>query len=218
MTVLRRPIPLRLIVYDDTCRGLTPRTGLSFAWLAGARLWRALGRTDFAFGARSWPAALRWLAHAAAPRPIGEIQFWMHGRWGLARIGGEDLDVRAFAAGHRLAPLLAAVRGRLAGPHALLWFRTCETFGALAGQAFARAATDFFGCRVAGHTHEIAFWHSGLHVLAPGEEPGWAPAEGLATGTPGSPLRALRSARGRPFTVPCLAPSSRTKVGTGRPL
>ncbi len=216
MTVSRRPIPLRLIVYDDACRGRTPRTGLTFAWLAGARLWRALGRSDLAFGARSWPAALRWLAHAGAPRPVGEIQFWMHGRWGLVRIGAEDLDARAFAAGHRLAPLLAAVRARLAGPDALVWFRTCETFGARAGRDFARAAADFFRCRVAGHTHEIALWQSGCHVLAPGETPGWDTAEGLAGGTPEAPLRALRSAPGRPATVSFLAASSRTKVGAGR--
>jgi hypothetical protein len=193
--------PLRLLVYDATQRVRPPRA-LGLAWHAGSYLYRGLGRIDAAFGARHWTEAFDFLAKHQADRTIGELQFWGHGKWGRALIHGESFDRRALASGHTLSSGIAAFRERLE-PEALVWFRTCETLGARAGHDFARALADHLNARVAGHTFVIGFFQSGLHSLSPGEAPTWLPSEGIASGSPVEPLRALSSGPTRPNTVTC---------------
>ena len=193
--------PLRLLVYDATQATRSPRA-LGLAWQAGSHLYRGLGRIDAAFGARSWSDALGFLSTCEAKRTIGEIQFWGHGKWGRALIDGESFDRRSLADSHALRPGLTALRERLES-NALVWFRTCETLGARAGQDFARALADHLGVRVAGHTFVIGFFQSGLHSLAPGTSATWSPGEGLASGTPEHPLTAFASGPTRPNTVTC---------------
>lgn len=183
----------RLLVYDRTCR-------LSVAWSAGSVLYRARSWLDAALGASSWSEAFEWLARVRPDEPIDEIQFWGHGKWGLALIGDDVLDRGALAS----APL-AAVRERLA-PGALVWLRTCESFGAHRGQDFARALADTLGCDVAGHTFVIGVWQSGLHALSPGCAPTWSPGEGLQEGSASDPVRAAMSLPGAPRTIHCLVP------------
>jgi len=190
--------PLRLMLFDRTCRGRGLSPGLSHAWSGGGALYRALGRIDDYFGARSWTEALSWLVDRARDRPIGEIQFWGHGEWGGLWIDEELLDARALESGHYLHERLAAVRARLAAD-ALWWFRSCDVFGTAYGQEFARRWTRFFGCRAAGHTHQIMVWQSGLHELAPGEEPAWSPDEGVVDGL----WHAAESGRRVPRTITC---------------
>lgn len=192
------------MVYDASGRdrrGLWP--GLAPAWSAGAQLYRSLGRIDRWHGARSWTEALRWIARVERARPIDEVQLWMHGRWGRALLGPEVLDVSALAPSSPFHRSLEELRERT---HAgtLIWFRTCETFGADAGHAFAQRVADFFGCRAAGHTHIIGTWQSGLHSIGPGETPRWAASEGLREGTPARPARALGSSPLRDRTIHCL--------------
>ena len=194
---------LRLMVYDRTCRGRGPLPGLSHAWWAGAKLYGALGRLDATRGVASWPEALSWLATFEPASEIAEIQFWGHGKWGHALVDGEPLDERALLSTHPWNADLAAVRARLS-PDALWWFRTCETFGAHAGASFAKAWTDFFTSRAAGHTYIIGYWQSGLHSLAPGQEPSWAPDEGIVEGDASRPTRAAWSKPGAPNTITCL--------------
>jgi hypothetical protein len=192
--------PLRLVVYDATQAERPPRL-LGWSWRAGTLLYRARGAIDASFGARSFAEALAWLAHFE--RPVGELQFWGHGKWGRILIHEESLDRSALGQTHPLRPKLEALRERLA-PGALIWFRTCETLGAHAGQDFARALGDFSGARVAGHTFVIGYYQSGLHELAPGATPAWDPGEGLAAGSPTRPERALASGPGLPNTITCL--------------
>jgi len=194
--------PLRLVLYDDTDRRHHPP--LTYAWLAGARLYRALGWIDHYRAAASWEEGLRWLAEIDPGRSIGEIQYWGHGKWGCLMLNGTIMDSSALIPGSPLLPSLQRIKARLAGPGALWWFRSCEAFGARKGQAFARAWADFFNCSVAGHTFIIGFHQSGLHMLKPGESPAWAEHEGLAEGTPEEPLRALCSRPGEPSTITCL--------------
>jgi hypothetical protein len=195
--------PLRLAVFDRTCVARGVRPGLATAWRAGTVLYRGLGRIDAAFGAASWGEALAWLAAHAPDRPIGEIQYWGHGRWGRVLVADDVLDAQALReASHALRPRLEAVRERLT-PDALVWMRTCEAFGAARGQDFARRLADFFGVRVAGHTYVIHVLQSGLHGLRPGAKPDWSPREGLAEGTPDAPVRAHESVPGAPRTVTC---------------
>jgi hypothetical protein len=192
---------LRLIVYDKTCVGKLG-LGLSRVWSAGRHLYRGLGRCDGAFGAGGFDEAFGWLAGHRKDAPISEIQFWAHGKWGRLFLQRESFDRAAFGDGHRHRKSLEALRERLA-PGALVWFRSCETFGAAAGHDFARALTDFFGCRAAGHTFIIGYWQSGLHLLEPGNEPHWLTSEGLAKGSPDRPEQAAWSTIGAPNTISC---------------
>ena len=193
--------PLRLLVYDRTCTGRGPLPGLSHAWHLGRGLYTALGRCDGACAATSWGEALDWLAGVRPDAPIAEIQFWGHGQWGQIQIAQEHLDASALLPGHVHHARLLRVRERLLpGADGLWWFRTCETFGAARGHAFARAWTRFFGCRAAGHTHVIGAWQSGLHSLLPGAEPSWSAGEGLPPGE-SEPRVALPSRRGAPNTI-----------------
>lgn len=198
--------PLRLLVYDRTCRGHGPLPGLSHAWWTGRWFYRALGRLDGALAADSWQQALEWLASTGADAPIAEVQFWGHGRWGNARIGDEILDVRSLDGGHHHHQPLLQVRQRLRpGAAGLWWFRTCETYGTDVGKTFAKAWTSFLGCRTAGHTHVIGFWQSGLHSLLPDAEPGWASNEGLVpSAIPRAEPTAAVSHRRAPNTITCL--------------
>jgi len=196
---------LRLMVYDRTCVANAAPVGLSTAWTAGSVLYRGLGRLDAAFGASSWDEALGWLAGHAPGRAIAEIQYWGHGRWGRVYVDQDVLDGAAFGATHRLAARLAAVRERLLPEgQSLVWLRTCETFGAVAGHHFARCLADGLGARVAGHTHVIGALQSGLRGLRPGHEPDWPVAEGIAQGTPERPVEAFSSGLLRPRTITCL--------------
>lgn len=196
--------PLRLMVYDATCRGAGLWPGLTDSWRWGGLLYRALGRFDAYFGTESWADGLCWLASFGTDRQIAEIQFWGHGKWGCALVAGEALDRSALRTGHRFEPALRAVRERLAGSGALWWFRTCETFGATAGQDFARSWVDYFGCQAAGHTFIIGPWQSGLHRLRPGQRVRWDGGEGLLRGTPEAPQRARWSSPFAPNTITCL--------------
>jgi hypothetical protein len=195
------------MVFDRSSRGPGPLPGLSTIWASGARLYRWRGFLDASIAARSWDEALSFLAGFEPERPIAEIQFWGHGKWGDASIGEERFDERRLLRSDPLAPALAAIKKRLQSPEALFWFRTCETLGAARGQSFAVALAESLGCRVAGHTFVISYWQSGLHVLGPGEQPTWDPAEGLIAGTPDAPQRARHSLPYAPNTITCWASS-----------
>lgn len=192
------------MVYDPTDRGRPGLPGLSHSWWAGGLLYRGLGRIDAWTAARSWSEALDWLATVEPSQPIGEIQYWGHGKWGRVMIDDERLDIHALEPEHELHEGLKRVRQRLIPGQSQWWFRTCETFGAEPGHAFAKAWTDFFGCPAAGHTYIIGPVQSGLHRLRPGQIPNWSVEEGLAEGTPEEPKDALWSKWGQPNTISCL--------------
>jgi hypothetical protein len=196
--------PLRLMVYDKTCRSEARIVGLSSAWSAGSLLYRALGRLDATRGVASWEEALEWLATYEPTRPIAEIQYWGHGKWGCALVDRSPLEASALREGHPLHRGLERVRERLvADGDALLWFRTCETFGADVGLDFAARLSDHLGARVAGHTFVIGVAQSGLHGLRPGTRPDWSATEGLAEGTSDRPVRAHGSGLNQPRTITC---------------
>lgn len=193
--------PLRLMLYDRSCRGRGVVPGLSHAWAFGGALYRALGRIDAWYGAWSWAEGLDWLRDAARTRPIAEIQFWGHGEWGGLWIDEELLTRAALEPGHYLHDRLAAVKARLVpGGNALWWFRSCDVFGTQVGHDFARAWTRFFGSRAAGHTYTINILQSGLHLLRPGEEPTWSLDEGVVPGL----FHASESSVLAPRTITCL--------------
>ncbi|MEZ4320352.1 MAG: hypothetical protein R3F61_22925 [Myxococcota bacterium] len=189
---------MRVMLFDRTCTttGRLP-LGLSHSWLVGGRLYRGLGRLDRCHAIGSWAEGLDRLASFDR---IDEVQYWGHGNWGLARVANESLDRRALVPGHPLHARLEAVRERMA-PQAQWWFRTCDTLGARAGHAFGQAWSDFFGRPVAGHTHIIGLWQSGLHRLEPGCAPHWPASEGITEGTPERPVRSTWSLPSAPNTI-----------------
>jgi hypothetical protein len=193
---------LRLMVYDVTQKQRQP-AALGYSWQYGSYLYRGLGRIDAARPAHGFAQALAWLGHYEASRPIQELQFWGHGKWGRCFIGQESLDRSVLREGHEHYAAFQRFRERLT-PDALLWFRTCETLGAEPGQDFAAALGDATGARVAGHTFVIGFFQSGLHCLRPGQRPHWSSSEGLSRGTPSAPLGAYGSSPSAPNTITCL--------------
>jgi len=196
------------MIYDQTCRGRTLLPGLSHAWTLGSWVYRGLRRFDAYQGVSSWAAAFDWLLARSEHHPIAEVQFWGHGKWGCARVGAEPFDRGALVPGHPLYTRITALKPRLQsrepGRAPLWWFRTCETLGATPGQDFAAHLGDALGSRIAGHTHIIGSWQSGLHSLAPGTCPHWSPDEGLKQGTAEKPLQAHWSGPTRPHTIHCL--------------
>lgn len=196
---------LRLMVYDRGCRGRRGLPGLSHAWWAGAQLYRGLRRFDGYQGVDSWAQALDYIANFRSDRPLAEVQYWGHGKWGAAKVGTEVFDRRALDRDHPLHDRLAAVRDRFeADEPGLWWFRTCETLGATAGHRFSTELADFLGTRVAGHTYIIGHVQSGLHSVAPGQQPDWSATEGLREGSPDAPRRAHWSRLREPNTITCL--------------
>lgn len=190
------------MVYDRTCTGAPWRPGLSHAWASGQYLYKALGRIDRSLGVDSWDEALHWLGHVGGDRPIEEIQYWGHGKWGLARVDMVAFDADALAPTHRWASALDRIAERLLpDARSQVWFRTCETLGCVPGQEFAQRLTERLGCRVAGHTYIIGHWQSGLHSLAPGETPSWSTSEGLKGGSPEDPTSAYWSKAWHPNTI-----------------
>lgn len=188
-------------MFDRTQLGRRP-PGLGLSWYAGSVLYRSLGWTERTHGADDWASALDWVARVAPDRSIREIQYWGHGRWGRALIDRDALDRRALRFENPLRRRLEAVRERMT-PDGLIWFRTCEAFGASAGHDFAQALGDFMGVTVAGHTYEIAFYQSGLRALSPGNRPDWPAAEGLSRGSPDAPEKSEQSRPGAPHTITC---------------
>ena len=120
---------LRLVIYDATQRAREPRL-LGYSWQYGTHLYRALGRVDAAYGARSFAEAFEWLARHRASEPIQELQFWGHGKWGRIFIDRESLDRAWLQEGHAHHAAFCSLRSRLA-PNALLWSNRNPTCGLL---------------------------------------------------------------------------------------
>jgi hypothetical protein len=177
--------------------------GLTHTWLAGGHAYRALRHVDTFHGFRVWYRALEWLATVHPEQRIQEIQYWGHGSPGRVWMDGEALTIDSFDGEYR--DVLMAIRDRLADD-ALIWFRTCATFGADRGRAFAYRASNFFGCRVAAHTHNVGLFHGGLRTLVPGKEPDWPRDEGIKLGTPEAPKKMKMSGWwwSQPRTITCL--------------
>jgi hypothetical protein len=189
---------VRTMIFDATGRGGRGQWALTASWVAGARLYGALGRLDHHRGVHSWAEALEYLATVGDGRQsIDEVQFWGHGLVGRAFIGRDILDIDGLSRDHPMASAWRRVRARLTAS-SLWWFRTCDTFGTHTGHRFATALADDLGCRVAGHTFIIGPWQSGLHSLRPGQTPQWSVEEGNVEGDN------RWSRPGAPNTIHCL--------------
>jgi hypothetical protein len=182
------------MIYDTS-----DRRGLSHSWFVGGALYQALRRLDDCAGFDNWLDALTWISQRAVQerRKISQIQYWGHGWRGMAAMNGVALRADSFQ--HMVwGKLLQDIRGHLTAD-ALIWFRTCGTFGGAAGHVFARSWATNMGCRVAGHTHLIGPFQSGLRSLRPGDSPRWSEYEGVEQGS-----RMTSSSPWAPNTITCL--------------
>lgn len=183
--------------------------GLSHSWFAGGAIYKAFRSLDACRGFDKWPEALMWLADYRAPEPITEIQYWGHGSPGCVWMKTDALV--ASSPEHSIftekfgvtTDVLRLLKRRLI-PQSTIWFRTCSTFAGERGHRFAKSWADNMECRVAGYTHIIGPWQSGLHTLKPGQEPYWPADEGIAEGTPEQPKKLKWSSPWIKNTVSCL--------------
>jgi hypothetical protein len=96
---------VRTMIFDATGRGGRGQWALTASWVAGARLYGALGRLDHHRGVHSWAEALEYLATVGDGRQsIDEVQFWGHGLVGRAFIGRDILDIDGLSRDHPMAP------------------------------------------------------------------------------------------------------------------
>ncbi len=163
---------------EEALGNLPEIAGLSHLWQAGASMYRAFGRFDYVIGVSSWDEALRWLANVGRTQSkyIKEAQYWGHGGPGSVWIGETRMTwktLRSVEPGSDLEKFLARLR-----KDSLVWFRCCAVFQGSHGHRFAKACTRRFECDVAAHTHIIAGFQSGLHLISPGQEPHWDKQEG----------------------------------------
>lgn len=177
--------------------------GLSHSWFAGGALYRWLGELDDYHGFDTWTDALRWLVEYAPDEQIEQIQFWGHGSPGAVWMRDRPLFAHTPLHDTTDGVLLRRLADRLK-PESLIWFRTCSTFAGERGHVFAQTWADTLGCQIAGHTHIIGPWQSGLHTVAPGQQPSWNAMEGIEEGTADRPTKLKWSSPLAPHTVFCL--------------
>lgn len=197
---------VRLMIYDDTTiddgwHGWK-EDGLAYSWFAGGRLYRWARWLDKVKGVSSWAEAFEWMMAEGKKEPISMIQYWGHGSWGHVWIGKKGFNLRSIKKNNANAQKWQELRQYLTDD-AVIWFRTCSTFGGPVGKAFASEFAKLVNCKVAAHTHIIGPLQSGLHTLKPEQEPYWPDDEGIKTLPDGS-KESVWSGFGAPNTVFCL--------------
>lgn len=190
--------------------------GLSHSWFAGGALYKCLRQLDACRGFDNWPDALRWVADYRPSEPIDELQYWGHGSPGYVWMRTDALtahspDRQLWSANYGVQIDVMRLTRRRLHKDSLIWFRTCSTFAGESGHQFAKSWANTMGCRIAGYTHIIGPWQSGLHSIRPGEEPSWSLDEGILEGTPAEPKKMKTSAPWAKNTINCL----RSKVPEG---
>jgi len=176
--------------------------GLAYTWFAGGKMYRWFRWVDEVKGVTSWDEALDWILEQGKDAKISQIQYWGHGSWGNVWIGKTPLSKSTLTKDTPLRDKWTEV-SKVLTDDALIWFRTCSTFGNGKGHRFARAFTDFMDCKVAAHTHIIGPLQGGLHSLKPGQEIYWPEKEGVLKDENGRETSAWTKWK-TPNTIVCL--------------
>ena len=100
---------VRILIYDQHCRGPGKSRWLSRSFRAGASLFGGARFFDAVIPSTSWAQALRETLRVAHHQSIDEIQVWGHGKWGRALIGDDTLDASALSQPGELAASLRAL-------------------------------------------------------------------------------------------------------------
>jgi hypothetical protein len=145
---------MKIILYDNTENGIK-----EWFWRRYVQVrvgWKKIGVS-------SWADAHGKIFDAVRPGTrLMELQLWGDGSPGAPRINGKTAPDDFW---QTLSTLVT--------PDSLVWFRMCSVFFGEKGRGFARETVQTLGCRVAGHTHVIGPWQSGLYSLRPGASPAW---------------------------------------------
>jgi len=219
---LEKQPPLRIMIYDDTetsaqlsqLEALVPESldfdlddidfrvpvGLTTAWTAGGKFYKAMRWVDVCKGFGDWASALDWIAGLEPGREIAQIQIWGHGSPGRSWMAGKALSASSLGPGAPFNAVLRHIASRMTDD-GVIWFRNCGVFAGRRGQDFARTWANELGVRIAAHTFIIGAFQSGLHTLGPDEKPRWPDDEGIAEGTPDHPLKLRNSMPWSPNTV-----------------
>jgi hypothetical protein len=176
---------------------------LAYTWFAGGRLYRWSRWLDKCNGVTSWENGLDWLIKEGRKEPISQIQYWGHGSWGKAWLGRSVISESTLNKSNKIRDRLEELKPLLTS-NALIWFRTCSTFGNKSGQGFAKEFTNYMDCRVAAHTHMIGWWQGGLHSLKPNQSVYWPSKEGVSVNSRGGE-KALWSSWRTPNTITCMS-------------
>lgn len=192
-----RPMPQR----ESDPSIIDLRTGMERSWFANGSLYRSLRTLDAAEGFSTWEEALVWLSTYGSGSRLAEVQFWGHGGPGHAWMNGKVLTSQSFF-GH-YGPILRRIVHRLL-PSSTVWFRTSGTFAGEAGHKFSQVWAKSLDCRVAGHTFDLGFFQSGLHIVTPNDVPQWPMTEGIAEGTAAKPITLRKSMPWCVNTLTCL--------------
>jgi len=190
----------RLMIYDATTLkdGLDwKEDSLAYSWLAGGRLYRIVNFLEKSKGVTSWSEGLDYLIEEGKKKKISQVQFWGHGLWGRAYIGGDKLSTSRLKNDKELAEKFKELSA-LMTEDAFWWFRTCQTYATESGHEFAKSFTNLIDRKTAAHTHTIGLWQSGGRTLMPGEEPSWSTKQGVENG------EAELSSRTAVNSIPCL--------------
>jgi hypothetical protein len=145
---------MRVFVFDNT------QSYLTASWWIGSLLRSLRKGRDMIFSVESWADMVKQLEPL---KGVKRVEYWGHGS-----MGSVSCDHR------RMGPdVLPAVKHIMDGPESLWWWRTCSSFRAERGRAFAQSCASTLECRVAGFQHTIWMWQSGLQVATPNEVPDW---------------------------------------------
>jgi hypothetical protein len=177
---------VKIILFDKTSRDIP-----GFAWAIGSFRpgWTRIG-------AKSWDEAAEAigsvffehvcnLGDGERSERLTELQIWGHGQPGEPLIAGK--------------PMTPAFIRRVqvsVNPDSLVWFRSCSVFFGATGRVFAERTANELSCRIAGHTHVIGPWQSGLCTQVPGELWKWGTHNGAWT--------KYKSGWREPRTIACL--------------
>ena len=145
-----------VFIYDKTQGWLTA------SWWFGAALRSLRPGKDIILNIRSWDEMVEQL-NALPKGSVERVEYWGHGLSSAVHCAGVPLP----------EDVLELVADRMTGPTALWWWRTCKTFWGEPGHDFAKKCAEALGCRVAGFTHWIWLWQSGLTATGPEETAPW---------------------------------------------
>ena len=156
--------------YQDYCR--------AFWWRTPRILEMAHTQANLVMGASNWDDAITKIIDACTSikrngKPLGVIQFWGHGMPGVPMMGEHRLSYPAFKDNSSsLYARLCQMRD-LISPATYLWFRCSSFFSGEMGRNAVEHFTNFFRCKLVGHTHKIGFIQSGCYVVDIKDKPRW---------------------------------------------
>lgn len=155
---------MRVTIYDKVAWPGFMQWCLKTSWLLGCIFQKLVGAVDDYYGASSWEDAKAWLDSKGS---LSSIQYWGHGSPGVIWLAGQAVPTQNWLS---LKPLLL--------DDSVVWFRVCDSFQGVAGQAFSRTLANGLGCTIAGHTRIIGLWQGGLYTRTPNSFPSWSVDEG----------------------------------------